>query len=88
MIRKLIAGAALFAALVTASSRSEAYDGPWCAHYFGTDYTTNCSLLSFQMCRRETRGIGGTFCSPNPSYHPAFQAPDPGAQYRRGRHLL
>lgn len=88
MIRKLVASAAFFAALLAGTGSSEAYDGPWCAHYFGTDYTANCTLLSFEMCRRETRGIGGTFCSPNPAYHRAFQAPDPGAQHRHGQHLL
>jgi hypothetical protein len=86
MIRKLVAGTALFAALLTGSGRAWAYDGPWCAHYFGTDYTVNCSMLSFEMCLRETRGAGGTFCSPNPSYHPA--SPDPGAQHRHPQHIL
>jgi len=48
---------------------SRASEGPWCSHYFGTDYTENCSMRSFDMCIAETRGAGGTFCSPNPRYH-------------------
>jgi Protein of unknown function (DUF3551) len=88
MMRKLVASAALLAALVAADGPAEAYDGPWCAHYFGTDYTVNCSLLSFEMCRRETHGIGGTFCSPNPAYRAAFHTPAPAAQRRHHRHLL
>ena len=87
MLRKLGASAALLAALLTGGGEAAAYDGPWCAHYFGTDYTTNCGMLSFAMCRRETHGIGGTFCSPNPAYHPAFQAPATGAQPRPRRVL-
>jgi hypothetical protein len=88
MLRKLGTRAALLAALLIAGGHAAtAYDGPWCAHYFGTDYTTNCSMLSFAMCRRETHGIGGTFCSPNPAYHPVQRAPAEGAQHRPRRVL-
>lgn len=87
-MQKLCLSAALVAALLTGGGQAAAYDGPWCAHYFGTDYTVNCSMLSYDMCRSETRGIGGTFCSPNPAYHPAFPVPAPSAQHRSRRHLL
>ena len=88
MMRKLGASAALLAALVTGEGEARASEGPWCAHYFGTDYTVNCSMLSYQMCRSETRGIGGTFCSPNPALHPNFYAPAPSVRDRHHRHLL
>ena len=52
-----------------------AFEGAWCSHYFGTDYTENCSMRSFEMCIAETRGAGGTFCSPNPRYHAVAVAP-------------
>jgi hypothetical protein len=87
MMRKLGASAALLAA-VAIGGEAQAYDGPWCAHYFGTDYTVNCSMVSYDMCRSETRGIGGTFCSPNPAFHPSFYAPTPTARDRRHRRLL
>ena len=54
---------------------TRAFEGPWCSHYFGTDYTENCSMRSFDMCIAETRGAGGTFCSPNPRYHAVAVAP-------------
>ena len=48
---------------------SRASEGPWCSHYFGTDYTENCSMRSFDMCLNEIRGTGGSvLCSPNPHY--------------------
>ena len=85
MMRKLGASAALLAALVTGEGEARASEGPWCAHYFGTDYTVNCSMLSYAMCRSETRGIGGTFCSPNPAFHSEFRTPAP---HRHRWHVL
>jgi hypothetical protein len=32
-------------------------------------------MRSFDMCIAETRGAGGTFCSPNPRYHAVAVAP-------------
>lgn len=73
--------AAVLVAAVIGIRPGQAYEGPWCAHYFGTDYTTSCSMRSFDMCLRETRGIGGTFCSPNPRFQ--ADAPAPHAKDRR-----
>jgi hypothetical protein len=78
-MRMTIGLKALAVAVVMAAhvGLSHAAEGPWCSHYFGTDYTENCSMRSFDMCIAETRGAGGTFCSPNPRYHAA--AVEPGA---------
>jgi hypothetical protein len=48
-----------------------AYDGPWCAQFWGGDtHYMNCSMRSFEMCLAEIRGTGGnTLCSPNPHWH-------------------
>jgi hypothetical protein len=80
-----LAAAAVLAADVQPSGASE---GAWCSHYFGTDYTENCSLRSFDMCIAETRGAGGTFCSPNPRYQAVTAAP--GARRHPGAapHLM
>jgi Protein of unknown function (DUF3551) len=74
----------LVVALVMAAHAqpSRASEGPWCSHYFGTDYTENCSMRSFDMCIAETRGAGGTFCSPNPRYRAV--AVEPGAHRHGG----
>ena len=76
-MRKTVALNALAAAFVMAAhvQPTRAFEGPWCSHYFGTDYTENCSMRSFDMCIAETRGAGGTFCSPNPRYHAVAVAP-------------
>jgi hypothetical protein len=75
---------ALAVGFVTAAhiQPSRAFEGAWCSHYFGTDYTENCSMRSFEMCIAETRGAGGTFCSPNPRYHAVAVAP--GARRHQG----
>ena len=62
---------------------SRASEGPWCSHYFGTDYTENCSMRSFDMCLREIHGTGGnTLCSPNPYYRP--EPAMPASRRKRG----
>jgi Protein of unknown function (DUF3551) len=84
MMRMTVALTALVVAFVMAAQvqSSSASEGAWCSHYFGTDYTENCSLRSFDMCIAETRGAGGTFCSPNPRYHAV--AVGPGARRHQG----
>jgi hypothetical protein len=74
--------AAMVAATVAFAQPGRASEGPWCSHYFGTDYTVNCTLRSFEMCIAETRAAGGTFCSPNPRYHAVPVAP--GAYRKQG----
>ena len=60
-MRMTVALEALVVAFVVAAhvEPSRASEGPWCSHYFGTDYTENCSMRSFDMCIAETRGAGG-----------------------------
>jgi len=84
MMRMTVALEALVVAFVVAAhvQPSRASEGPWCSHYFGTDYTENCSMRSFDMCIAETRGAGGTFCSPNPRYRAV--AVEPGARRHQG----
>jgi hypothetical protein len=71
-------------ALVTGTSQSQAYEGPWCAWWGGgQDYFERCSMRSFEMCLSEIRGTGGsTGCSPNPNYRPAFK---PAPQVKRAQ---
>ena len=61
----LAACAALF---VLGASEARAYDGPWCAVYSvgrGTA-SENCSMPSFEVCRREALSFGPTgFCRQN-----------------------
>jgi hypothetical protein len=66
----LPAVASLIAAMLLASSPSEAYEGPWCASVgMGTGNIREiCHFRSFAECQAEvisgTRGI----CSSNPRY--------------------
>jgi hypothetical protein len=66
---------------------SQAHEGAWCALYPSSEgVSENCALSSFEMCRREIRGSGGTsFCAPNAWYlpTPATDGPRPND---RGRH--
>jgi hypothetical protein len=82
-MRTTVTLGALVAALITNVQPSRASQGPWCAHYFGTDYTVSCDMRSFAMCLDEIRGISGTFCSPNPNYRPASVVPAPYKHARR-----
>ncbi len=77
-MRKLLALGALAAAQVVAATPGHAYDGPWCAQFWGGDSQyENCSMRSFDMCLREIHGTGGnTLCSPNPYYRPEPSAPE------------
>ena len=61
----MIALAALF---VSSANEAEAYDGPWCAviSFGGGVVSENCSMPSFEVCRREALSFGPTsFCRQN-----------------------
>ena len=67
----------LAAVQIIGAQPSRAYDGPWCARFWGgdTEYE-NCSMRSLDMCLTEIRGTGGnTLCSPNPYYRPSVVEP-------------
>jgi hypothetical protein len=85
-MRKLV-----LAGLVTAASvvcfigpkPAAAAEGPWC-HTFGGSNSgplENCSMRTFEMCRQEIQGNGGS-CSPNPRWHGYL--PQGGHGQRRG----
>jgi hypothetical protein len=49
---------------------SYASEGPWCHTWGGAQGwpIENCRIQTFEMCRFEIQGNGGS-CSPNPHYH-------------------
>jgi len=60
--------AACAALLVMSANQARAYDGPWCAVYsVGRGAVSeNCSMPSFEVCRREALSFGPTgFCRQN-----------------------
>jgi hypothetical protein len=67
--------------------RSHAHEGAWCALYPSSQGDSeNCGLSSFEMCREEIRGTGGTsFCTPNAWFLPA-PANDGPRRTSQGRH--
>ena len=59
---------ALAALFVLSANEARAYDGPWCAVYsIGRgSVSENCSMPSFEVCRREALSFGPTsFCRQN-----------------------
>jgi hypothetical protein len=57
------------------------YEGPWCAHVsIGRGaVTSRCDMRSFAMCRAETMGMGGSYCTENPYY----KAPQVAERHRK-----
>jgi hypothetical protein len=78
---------ALVSLNVIDTHRSQAHEGPWCALYPSSQgVSENCGLSSFEMCREEIRGTGGTsICTPNAWYRPITAIEGPHRRYR-GRH--
>jgi hypothetical protein len=78
-MRTLVMLGGLVLALVVDTPPSHAYEGPWCARFWGgDDYFESCSMRSFEMCLAEIRGTGGnTICSPNPNYRATLVEPGP-----------
>jgi hypothetical protein len=54
----------IVAALALSSANARA-DGPWCSYY--VQGGTNCGFHSFEQCRANISGIGGS-CQRNPAY--------------------
>jgi Protein of unknown function (DUF3551) len=67
-MRALFLVVAIAAALSVNMSSSQATEGPWCAWVtIGEgDGSENCSLPSFEACRREITGGNRGSCYPNP----------------------
>jgi hypothetical protein len=60
--------AALAALFVLNANQARAYDGPWCAviSLGRGGVSENCSMPSFEVCRREALSFGPTsFCRQN-----------------------
>ena len=67
-MRKHAMLAACAALLVLSASQALAYDGPWCAviSIGRGSVSENCSMPSFEVCRREALSFGSTsFCRQN-----------------------
>jgi len=64
----VVAAAAMLSVGVTSGHATE---GPWCA--WATigkgNYSENCSMLSYEMCRQEITGGNRGSCYPNPRFH-------------------
>jgi hypothetical protein len=67
MIR-LLALAAVCAAVVAAGTPAQAQDYPWCAQYAGFG-SLNCGYSTYAQCMASLSGNGG-FCNQNPQYSP------------------
>ena len=67
-MRKSAMLAALVALFVIGANEARAYDGPWCAviSIGRGSVSENCSMPSFEACRREALSFGSTsFCRQN-----------------------
>jgi Protein of unknown function (DUF3551) len=84
-MRILFIVGAMAAVLIIHARPSQAYEGPWCAQFWGGDtQIERCSMRSFAMCLNEIRGTGGnTLCSPNPRYRPSSIEPSEHARSSR-----
>lgn len=70
-MRRYLVLAAAAAATVLLASPGEAYfQGPWCAGQGAglSGWTENCSMPSFEACRREVVAGNRGVCFPNPYY--------------------
>ena len=58
------------AVLSVGASSSHATEGPWCAWSpIGKgDFSENCSMRSYEMCRQAITGGNRGSCYPNPRY--------------------
>lgn len=65
-----ICAALVAAVLLGAPNMSQAYEGPWCAivNIGGSTEAWNCSVRSFDACRREVIAGNHGSCSPNPRW--------------------
>ena len=81
-----LAGALALVSLLGATPGFAVYEGPWCMHMsVGPDSViSRCDMRSYEMCRAEMGGLGGTYCTENPYYFAARPAlPKPRKTYRR-----
>ena len=68
----LMAGALVVISLLGTQPSAARYEGPWCVHEsFGrAGEHVRCDMRSYEMCRAEMSGRGGTSCTQNPRYVP------------------
>ncbi len=85
MRKLLICGALAIGALLPAG-QARAYDGPWCLKApigFGV-VTERCHFRTFEACRGERAGLGGSaFCVQNSRFLPYWQGGSPDQEPRR-----
>jgi len=70
-MRALLFVAAATAMLSVGVTSGHATEGPWCAWTTigDGDYSENCSMLSYEMCRQEITGGNRGSCYLNPRFH-------------------
>ena len=69
----LAAGGVMLAA--PAHAQRPRYEGPWCMHMTAGRGTviSRCDMRSYEMCRAEMGGLGGSYCTQNPYYRGPVQ---------------
>ena len=72
-----MAGAMTVALLAGTDVSSARYEGPWCMHMSvgRGDVISRCDMRSYEMCRAEMGGLGGTYCTQNPWYRASAEEP-------------
>ena len=81
-----LAGAAIW--MATGSPAAARYEGPWCMHMtIGRDTViSRCDMRSYEACRAEMFGIGGSYCTQNPYYWWNAKAEPPRRKAKRRAH--
>lgn len=66
----LLAGMVAATVLLDPQPSLARYEGPWCMHTsMGRGgVISRCDMRSYEMCRAEMGGLGGTYCTQNPWY--------------------
>ncbi len=66
----LLVGTVAAAVLLDPQPGFARYEGPWCMHMSvgRGDVISRCDMRSYEMCRVEMGGLGGTYCTQNPWY--------------------
>ena len=73
----LLAGALVVTSLLAMTDGFARYEGPWCMGMsMGQGgMISRCDMRSYEMCRAEMGGLGGTYCTQNPYYRGEAAAP-------------
>ena len=85
-MRAVLPVLSILIAAVGLSTRADAQNYPWCAHYSGGGMggAMNCGFTTFQQCLDTVSGIGG-FCEKNDWYKPPVPVLGRGRSQRHSR---